>query len=90
MTDPGLGKTTTLAFARKPLFLMCGDDGYQTLLNANLVPNCFADRVDNFEYLLHWCYDLARSNEQGIQELVIDDIGGAEWLCCSLYIPSGT
>jgi hypothetical protein len=73
----GVGKTSTGAFAPKPGIIQVGTEtGYETLRNAELVPDVMAVTVQSWDDLL-----AVLDNVQGIETLVLDAVGGAERLC---------
>lgn len=81
MAEEGFGKTTFGAYAPSPMILMSpGETGYDTLLSAGTVPQCPAEEVRDWPDLMGWC-DSLLADPQGIQTLVLDELGGLERLC---------
>lgn len=75
----GFGKTSMLAYARSPIFLMSrGEDGLPTLINAGQVPE-----TPHFPVCDTWseamsALDLLRTQEHPYKTLVIDTMNGME------------
>lgn len=75
------GKTSTAAFAPDPVILMArGENGYETLLSASLVPAIPAVSINSHRELLEWLDSLI-ANPQGRKTVILDAIGGFDVLC---------
>ena len=76
----GWGKTSTGAFAPNPVILCSvGENGYQTLLGAGLVPDVDAAVIDTWNGLLGVLDQLGR--ECPYETVVLDALGGFEAMC---------
>lgn len=82
-TVEGFGKTTIGAYAPTPLILQIGQErGYQTLLDAGSVPECYTAEIDDWKTLTDTLEDIADpKNQYDFQTLVIDSLAGAAELC---------
>lgn len=74
------GKTTIGAFAPDPIILQVRDTGYQTLLNAGVVPAVPAATPETWTDMMA-LLDVIAGNPQDRKTLVIDGMTGAERLC---------
>ena len=75
------GKTTILAHAPDPVILMArGEQGYDTLLSAGMVPSVPAELVESWEETLAWLDSLI-ADPQGRKTVGLDAGGGFERLC---------
>lgn len=77
---PGWGKTSMVAYAPNPLVIMCGNErGYETLLNANRVPDINALHVDDWETLKATLRSFVGNCPY--EHIGFDTIGGLERMC---------
>lgn len=78
----GWGKTSTLAYAAKPLIVMAkGESGYTTLLGRNLVPAHPTTSVESWEDLMALMDHLIKMEEIPYKTIGLDAFGGFERLC---------
>lgn len=76
---PGIGKTSLLAYAQRPIFLMSrGETGLLTLIDSGQLPptSHFPEVVDWTEFLD--CIKALRTEEHQYRTLIIDTANGAE------------
>ena len=72
------GKTTIGAFAPSPaIFMARNENGYETLLSNDLVPDVPRISIDSWDELL----TQLKGDLQGIKTIVLDALGGFERLC---------
>lgn len=78
----GWGKSSCAAFMSQPAILMAREEtGYLTLLGRQLVPQCLATTIEDWQGLLALLDDLLGRQELPMQTLVLDALGGFERMC---------